>query len=230
MHLIKKSIIEQYLKDDTTKKRLAEFSEQVPKGYVCEKWLEESPAKRYIYEALYGPLLSESSEKTILDVGGGITSLTQVLASSHNYFLVDLLAHEQIENVAALEKSIGREFIIPNDWETLDDRSYDTIIANDLFPNVDQRLESFLNKFIPRCSRLKMLLTWYNTPRYYKTKRIDGEEIMFLLAWDGEQIRKVLEAFLPHIVNPDLGLFDQPHDSVYPNGRRTCLIEFQGGI
>ncbi|MCH1512645.1 MAG: hypothetical protein L7S58_03655 [Acidimicrobiales bacterium] len=230
MHLITNRLVEKYLEDDTTKQRLDKFSDQVPKGYVCEKWLEETPAKRYIYEALYGPLFSRESNKTILDVGGGLTSLTQVLAKSHNYFLVDLLAHEQIENVKALEKSVGREFIIPKDWETLDDRSYNTIIANDLLPNADQRLEIFLNKFIPRCSHLKMLLTWYNTPRHYKTKRIDGDEIMFLLAWDGEQTRKVLEPFLPHIVNPDLGLFDEPQESVYPNGRQTCLIEFQGGI
>ncbi len=230
MHLVTKQLVTEYLRDDTTKKHLDELSNQGPNNYTCETWLEESSAKRYIYEVIYGPLLQGKSQVTILDVGGGLTSLTTVLASSHNYFLVDLLAHEEQENVNTLQKSVGREFIIPNDWATLDDRNYDIIIANDLFPNVDQRLESFLNKFLPRCSHLKMLLTWYDTPRYYKTKRMDGDEIMFMLAWDGMQIKKVLEPFLPSIVDPDLNLFHSSQESVFPNGRQTCLIEFQGGV
>ena len=230
MHVVTKQLVSEYLKDDTTKKHLEELSDQGPNNYTCETWLEESPAKRYIYEVIYGPFLQGASQATILDVGGGLTSLTKVLASSHNYFLVDLLAHEQQENVNALQKAVNREFIIPNDWATLGDRNYDIIIANDLFPNVDQRLESFLNKFLPRCSKLKMLLTWYDTPRYYKTKRVDGDEVMFMLAWNGKQLEAVLEPFLPSIVTPHLELFHESQESVFQNGRQTCLIEFQGGV
>ena len=228
MRLVTNQTVDQYLKNDKTKSRLDTFSNQSFEEYVCQKWLRDSPAKRCIYESLYGSLFEDEPKKTILDVGGGLTAFTPVLASTHDYFLLDLLAHEQLEEVEKLEETVGRNFIIPKDWQEVDVLNYDTVIANDIFPNVDQRLESFLYKFIPQCSRLKMLLTWYNTPQHYKTKRVDGEEIMFLQAWNGDQTRKALEPFLNHIVDPDLELFNRLEESPFPNGRQTCLIEFQG--
>ena len=61
-------------------------------------------------------------------------------------------------------------------------------------------------------------------------QRVDADEIMSILAWNGSQVKGVLEKYLSSIVNPDLLIFDQENQSVYPNGRQTCILEFRGEL
>ena len=39
---------------------------------------------------------------------------------------------------------------------------------------------------------MRLSLTWYEEPRAYQVRRVDGEEILFMLAWDLGQLMKVL--------------------------------------
>ena len=230
MDLITKQLVEQYLEHDRTSRWLDQFSTSEDEEYTCQKWLRESPAKRYIFDILYGDLIEGTQNKRILDVGGGVTAFTSVLASKHEYVLSEIFAHDDIERVSNLVEMTGRDFIRTQDWWTLEDKNYDLVIANDLFPNADQRIELFLEKFLPICTRARLLLTWYDEPRHYMVQRVDADEIMSILAWNGSQVKGVLEKYLSSIINPDLLIFDQENRSVYPNGRQTCILEFRGEL
>lgn len=230
MQLVTKQAVESYLKNDITAFRLDAGTSPAEENLVCQKWLRENPAKRYIYEELYGELFASPRRLRILDVGGGLTSLTRSMASQHDYILDDLLAHDSIDVVADMTRTAGLDFIIAKDWLALPPSQYDLVIANDIFPNVDQRLELFLERFLPQATRIKIALTWYNSPRFYMTKRIDADEIFCMLAWDSNQLRRVLEKFTSRIVNPDIDLLGSSEESVYANGRHVCLVEFLGGL
>ncbi len=230
MNLITKKLVEQYLEDDRTTHWLDKFSTSKDEEYTCQKWLRESSAKRYIFDVLYGDLIEGKQNKRILDVGGGVTAFSTVLASSHEYVLCELLAHDDIERVSKLADATGRDFVRVQDWWTLEDNNYDLVIANDLFPNADQRIEMFLEKFLPRCARARVLLTWYDEPRHYMVRRVDADEIMSILAWNGSQVKEVLEKYVSKIVSPDLSIFNRENQSVYPNGRQTCVVEFEGDL
>ena len=72
------------------------------------------------------------------------------------------------------------------DWYDEDFETYDIVIANDIFPDVDQRLEIFIDKMLPKCKELRLVLTYYNEPRFYQMKRNDDSEVLTFLSWDGE--------------------------------------------
>ncbi len=230
MKLVTKDTVDIYMRTDPIIDWLDQLTDSNDEAYVCQKWLRESAAKRYIYEVIYGSLFDAGDKQRVLDIGGGLTGLTRYLAVNHEYFLADILAHDNVEEVTRLANIAKRDFIFNKDWLNTTRESYDLVLANDIFPNVDQRLEMFLNSFIPQCSCIRMLLTWYDVPRYYMTKRLDGDEIMCMLAWNGSQIREVLLKFESRIINCDLSLFDTLTDSVFENGRRACIVEFQGDL
>jgi hypothetical protein len=116
-----------------------------------------------------------------------------------------------------------------SDWWRCDfiDR-YDLVIANDLFPNADQRLQLFIERALPIARVLRLSLTYYNRPRFYLTKRMDADEILCLLAWDGKQTANALVPFRDRIVLPDFAQFDEIDDSVFDNGRQVAVVTLRG--
>jgi hypothetical protein len=111
--------------------------------------------KRKVYDKLYEPLYHKWG-LTVLDVGCG--EIDPELTKRHDYTGVDL--------------SAGL------DWYEFSPDKYDLIISNDLFPNVDQRLELFLDKYVPCCDEMRLSLTYHNEPRWYRTRRVDGGEML----------------------------------------------------
>ena len=230
MKLVTPEAVNNYLQNDITLHRLEKASSIVDADFVCEKWLRESQAKRCVLEELYGEIFASTRRLRILDIGGGLTSLTAGLAIRHDYTLVDLLAHENEHKTRVITQAAGRNFIVASDWATLLESQYDIILANDLFPNVDQRLQLFLNFMLPQTCRIKMSLTWYGKPRYYLTKRVDAEEIFCMLAWDSSQLRRVLSQFKTKILHPDFEILKEQRVSPYPNERQVCTVEFIGKL
>ena len=168
---------------------------------TSERWLHESPAKRMIAWKLYGDLFA-SARLRIADIGSGYSSIQKALAECHDYLAVDLGAHDTAWNL---------QF---GDWRDLPDQELDLVIANDLFPNVDQGLEPFLEKF--GCP-LRLSLTVY-ADRYYRVKRADADELLTIKAWDWPQTQAVL---LRHMQVPDIS---PPTESLFDNGRQICLV------
>ena len=178
---------------------------------VSHKWLLESKPKRMIYTVMYGDLFGGRPPQKILDVGGGYTGLTKTLTEKNEYHLIDL----EKNNI---------------DWYDFKPDKYDLVMANDLFPNVDQRLELFIRKFIPRCKEMRLSLTYHNQPHFYKTKRTDADEILFMLAYEGLQVESILDNYADRIAgyNPDL-LLTSP-ESLFANGRLVAYVSIKGDL
>ena len=71
--------------------------------------------------------------------------------------------------------------LFQTDWFNFDpkDIRYDTVVSNDLFPNVDQRLDEFIEKYIAHAREIRLSLTYYNVRKTYQVKRVDGDEVVF---------------------------------------------------
>jgi len=223
MKMIDMQFVEEYANRDWIRTRLDELSQGGDQGFTCQRWLRESLPKRAVFEQLYGDLL-EPGGKCVLDIGGGVTSFTRELAARNDYTLVDLMAHDSgMDGAAAAMAGTGR--LVTGDWWAFDSPlQFDVVVANDLFPNVDQRLALFIEKWLPRCGQMRLSLTWYDDPRWYVTKRVDGDEIFTVLAWDGERTLSTLLKFRENIIDFRPEFFSSAGKSPYPNGRRVCVI------
>lgn len=184
-------------------------AEEDDKKFVSHRWLIESTPKRMIYDIMYEDLLSCDENKSVLDIGSGYCSLSKLLASRHQYEPVDLQENG----------TDWYNFVIA--------KQYDLVIANDLFPNVDQRLELFLGKFLPHCKEMRLSLTYFNKPKWYTLKRADGDEVLTMLAWTGDQVRDVLQEYHNCTIMPST-FWDVP--SIFPNGRQVAIVCLKGKL
>lgn len=224
--------LQSYLEHDRILVMLHAVSElRDEETFVTHRWLIESQPKRMIYEHVYGDLLSENAQAmTILDVGGGFNALTRILIRHHAYQTLDLMAHDSVAAAHREELALKKDFFIQNDWYEFEPPfTYDLIIANDLFPNVDQRLEIFLNRYLPYCREMRLTLTFYNQPRWYRVNSAYTDEVFHMLAWDGAHLTQVLKRFSKQITEPlqDLSLHNAP--SLYDNQRHVCYLTLRGG-
>ena len=227
MYVVTNEIIEPFEATDPILKALEKKG--CVNGLTCDEWLRSSLPKRYIFNNFYSDLLHSDEIKSVLDIGGGVTSFTEQLVTKHHYFLAELLAHGGNEYIENLESEGNRKFLLCNDWFEIESRNYDLVVANDIFPNVDQRLEMFLDKYVPLARRIKLSLTFYEDQRFYFTKRLGCEELLCYLAWDSDKIIQVLRKYKDRIVGYDESVFDDLAESVYPNGRHVCLLELCNG-
>ena len=230
MFALSPAILNRYLEDDWINRDLVAAAAPGDEAMTCHRWLAESPAKRLLFDALYSDLLKGSGRR-ILDVGGGLTGLTRRLLRQHDYQLVDLLAHDNISVHNRFRSSIDKAFLHVMDWYDLEiDIDYDVVIANDLFPNADQRLTLFIEKFLPKCREMRLSLTYYNEPRFYLARRLDAAEVLCMLAWTGKQVRLALDPYASRIASADLDILEKTLPSLYPNRRQVCVLQLYGDL
>ena len=224
-------LLEEYEKRDIILDLIKGQALQEDVGFTSHRWLIESPAKRMIYYHMYGKLLETGcTSMRIIDVGGGYTALSRVLIENHGYTLLDIMAHDSHQALIDLENSLGKGFWVNEDWYRFKpEGNYDLVIANDLFPNVDQRLDQFLKKYLPTCREMRILLTYYNIPRWYRVKRTDADEVFHMMAWSGDDVARVLQKYVHRISEPRLELFREDRPSLFANKRQVCLVTFRGG-
>ena len=229
MRLVTRESVERYLATDPVAALGDALAQPDDRQLTCQKWLDQSAPKRMVFEWLYGDLLRANRMLRVLDVGGGLTSFTRELARRHDYVLLDFLAHDTEATVGLFRSSLEGGRLQRMDWfDYHPSAPFDAVIANDLFPNVDQRLTLFLERFLDYAREIRMSLTYYDSPRFYRARRIDADEQLCMLAWDGQQTRTALESFRERICNPDMELFTAQNESVYPNGRQVCLVRLTG--
>jgi len=201
--------------------------------YESHQWHLEAPHKRLLYFIMYGLLLTEGTPRQrILDIGGGITSLTTLISRKHDYSVMGIGIDPNV-------KDIGDFKIIPKDWYDfdIDHNSWDIIIANDIFPNVDQRLEMFLEKYLPCCGLMTLSLTYNNgVPKWYKTKRMDDSEILHMLSWTGAQVRMLLKKYQNRLDFSKSEITDffnnlvKGTETIFPNKRQVCTVSLTGDL
>lgn len=122
---------------------------------------------------------------------------------------------------------------LERDWYEIEDMdNYDVIVANDIFPDVDQRMELFIDRMLPHCRELRLVVTYYNTPRFYTTKRTDDSEIMTFLSWDGEITAVKLRKYMDRssISECDLQFMRENKSSIYRNGRQVAYVVIKGDL
>jgi hypothetical protein len=178
---------------------------------IANEWLQQQAWKRVLAYQLFHDLLESSTpRRRIQEVGGGLSAISARLPLLHDYALVELATHEQEENYRKLEATLGRAFVTLADWsETPFVGSYDVIIANDLFPNVDQRLYAFVESAWPACRELRLTLTYYENT-VWKVRRIPSGETLIVRPWGLREVR----VFLDHLVSShpqDFPSYDRSH-------------------
>lgn len=89
MYLVNQNKISHYLIDDYVSSWLDQYSVASDEDLVCQRWLRQTPAKRFVFNEMYGDLLTGDQPLKVLDVGGGLTGMTRVLSTRHDYVLAD---------------------------------------------------------------------------------------------------------------------------------------------
>ncbi len=228
MHRVTQPLVDRYMTGDPLRRRLKEWRRSGDDDLTCQTWLDRTPGKRYIADALYGDLLDREG-LCVVDVGGGLTSLTRALAARHRYTLVDIMAHDKETAIDAFMADAPSFALRREDWQSaaMPER-VDVAIASDLFPNVDQRLALFLQRMLPIADEIRLSLTYYNEPRHYAVKRLDADEVFHVLAWDGIQTARALASFENAIDGPDLDIFAAEGDSAFANRRQVAILRLFG--
>ena len=203
--------------------------------FGCNKWLIDSACKRMIFSHLYGDLMGDNGNigrLNVLDVGGGANLCQALISQYHDLTVVDLLAHDK--------ETIARQFfekhnitLINKDWYTSipENKIFDIVIANDLFPNVDQRLQAFIEKVSRNLSgTLRILLTFYNEHRSYFVKRVGASEYMTIKSWTGQDVVNCISSLYPSITsNQELLKLPKVSTSLYSNKRAICIFTLAVG-
>jgi len=230
MHCIEKADLDAYLGEDRIGRLLREKEEPEDHMFAAHRWLSSTPSKRLIFDEMYGDLLFVRTGCRVLDVGGGVTALTRVLARRHDYYLVDIFAHDEVVSMGSLGAQIGRNFWIAGDWySNWPAGIFDIIIANDLFPNADQRLSTFMEMALNACAELRLSLTFFQKLRFYLARRLDAEEILCFQAYNAEQTAATLNQFIDRIEAPAIQeLFRTDRPSLYTNDRQIAIAYLCG--
>ncbi len=232
MKIYKNDDLERYLENDWILTWLKQNEQEYEKEIRTHQWMMEMENKRAIYADVYGDILrgDMGSDKRVLDVGGGYNALTKILMRNSRYTLVDFMAHGGKEG---LYKMGGVEWYCGSWYEHEVDRNYDYVIANDIFPDVDQRMELFLDKYLVHCHELRLVLTFYNKPKFYETKRMDDSEVLTFLSWDGEITGIKLRKYLDRMINTDendLSVLAVQDESIFRNGRQVAYVTLKGDL
>lgn len=237
MQHISSKLLENYLENDVILALMEKYSLPSDNDLTCQAWLSNSVPKRAILWTLYQDLITcQGSQKLrILDVGGGVSMFTRLMLNYNHYTCIDLMAHDNLSAYQLFLKTLKKDdFLIKEDWwnYTLSE-DYDVIVANDLFPNVDQRLGLFLNRMLPHAKQVRLSLTYYTNSKFYIVKRVDADEIMTMMAYDHRQINLLLEEFASRIVGmegaPLINLQEIP-ESCYSNGRQVLMLTLKGDL
>ena len=227
-----KADLKEYLRNDWIIELMRQNSNEQEQEIRTNQWLMNMDNKRLIYADVYGDILHKKTKRRVLEVGGGYNSLTKVLASHSQYTLLDFMAHGGGGYISKMSEQYHINWLGQDWYELKNMEDYDLVIANDIFPDVDQRMELFIDKMLPHCRELRLVVTYYNAPWFYTTKRLDDSEIMTFLSWDGEITAMKLRKYV-HRSNAseyELDAMKMNHESIFRNGRQVSYIVIKGDL
>jgi hypothetical protein len=156
-------------------------------------WLLRQEWKRALAVPVFRDLLRDGPRLRVLEVGGGLSALTLELARRHDYTLIELATHENEACYRKVEAHLGRPFVRVADWHDLPAAPQDVVIANDLFPNVDQRLYEFVDRYFPQAGELRLTLTYYENTAW-QVRRVSSGEALTVRPWGLREVAAFLEA------------------------------------
>lgn len=154
---------------------------------TANRWLADMQWKRALAAALVGDLL-DGPRRTVVEIGGGLSGLTLALARTHDYRLLEKATHEREEDYRRVEEEIGTRFLEAGDWADVEARPADVLVANDIFPNVDQRLYEVVERYEPLVPELRFSLTYYENEVFEVERLVSGERLM-MKPWGLRELR-----------------------------------------
>lgn len=206
-----------YLRDDWVLRRLISQVSELSQVGMTDRWLMESPAKRYIYGLMFGDLVGKKKEISVGEIGPGPGYSSLWVTEGRESVLID--SHPDF----SLENGIHGDWSA--NWRHLN--GCGIILANDVFPNVDQRLLHLIQLFLDSSAReLRISLTFFKDIREYLVKRIDAEELLTFKAWQPFELKSVLmEAFPEERATIEQTFLSLPN-SIFPNNRLVMILKF----
>lgn len=184
---------------------------------MTDRWLMESPAKRYIYDLMYGDLVGKKQEISVGEIGPGPGRSSLWVTEGRESVLID--SHPDFSS----ENGIHGDW--STSWSHLNECRL--VIANDVFPNVDQRLLHFIQLFLDSSAReVRITLTFFKDIREYLVKRVDAEELLTFKAWQPFEIKSVLNEAFPDERATIEQTFLRLPNSIFPNNRLVIMLKF----
>ena len=93
------------------------------------------------------------------------------------------------------------------------------------------RMNIFLDKVLPLCREVRLVITYYNFPMFYQMGRSDDPEILTFLSWDGEITELKLRKYRNRMIDTsdeELYLMKSETESIYRNGRQVSYLRLRG--
>jgi hypothetical protein len=193
-------------------------------NFICNQWLISSKIKRMLFHEIYGDLLVPGNKRLkILDIGGGVNLIQKVIAKNHDYTVIDILSHDsKCEDFYKMHKIN----LLNSDWSVCIKNlgKFDLVISNDLFPNVDQRLDEFLKSIFDIGNKFRILITFYSN-KFYFVKRIDADEVMCLKSWNLQNVKDSLINSPFRVPKEILDQLNNASSTLFSNKRKVALFE-----
>jgi hypothetical protein len=193
---------------------------------TANAWYLQSAWKRALGVLVYGDLLKDSEASRVLEIGGGLSGITLALANAHDYHLVDLATHEDETDYRRVEEHLARPFAVIGDWDSLSTPEIqDVIIATDLFPNVDQRLDGFLTKYLPCAREMRLTLTYYEHTAW-QVRRVSSGETLTIKPWGLADVTRVLDELADEFGSYDRGelVYVDYEGTLFANRRNILFV------
>lgn len=158
----------------------------------ANEWLLKLKWKIPVAGFMYDDLIKLNKKLIILEIAGSLSWFTLELLRKHDYTLVEKGFHENLSDYQKIQDLVGNKFVFLDDWYNFNaNKKYDLIIVNDLFPNVDQRLFTFTDKFVHYSKKIRLTLT-YSENVFYEVKRLESGETLYMKAWG---LRNIIDYF-----------------------------------
>ena len=199
---------------------------------VANDWLLKMPWKRSLAWLMYGDLLgNRAAPRNILEIGGSLSYITLELARRHRYRLLEKANHETADDYRRIEQHLHLDVVQIGDWFDYDVslQPLDLLIANDLFPNTDQRLYELIDRFLPLINELRLSLTYYEDTFFEVTRDTSGERLT-IRPWGLREVRHFLDYIVetyPGVcssLNPDEVKYEDLSGSVFGNRRNVIYL------
>ena len=181
---------------------------------TIDNWYKKSDAKKFVISKSL-ELISAINPSTMIEIGGGFTSFSTHLANNYSYINYDLLDH-----YAGTQEPPN--WLRNYDWRKIVDLNADLILVLDVFPNVDQGLEEFMNK-VKDGTKVIMTITLRENQKQYLTKRINENEYLTLVSWNIRMLSTAISEKTINLLKSKKGELT----SGFPDGRDVWLLYFE---
>lgn len=206
-----------YLEDDWVAQRIRDSEIGPGATDFTDNWLLESSPKRFLYHMMYGDLLNKNLHISIAEIGPGNGSTASWVAEGRKWLPID--TDPNFEEKCGINGDWGEN------WRDIE--SCQMVLANDVFPNVDQRVGMLFKLFLESSmTKLRISLTFFSDVKTYAAKRLDGDEVLTVKAMQTHEAKSVLLENFPGYANIIHAAFSDVPSSIFPNGRLVLVVDF----